>query len=145
MASVAFAIVVTSRFVGATSLSSNPCMHVTFTPTLRHAKADIHLFLNARPNASMHTHVKSYHLHLPICILLTAKSSAALLNSLQSGPVDRNLVVHLIRFARDTVKMLVLTIDLLSHRPAKHTERFGTPVNNLPACKSMRCSKGMET
>ena len=53
------------------------------------------------------------------------------MNPIQSCPVHGNLIIHLIRLARNPLNVLVLRIDLLAHRAAEVVEALGCAVEGI--------------
>lgn len=80
------------------------------------------------PNASLmledHQAPKSTHL----CLLDAYKLPYVL----QPVPVQRNLIVNLVRLVGDTVKMIILTGDLMAHGGADFVDLCGAAMQYLP-------------
>ena len=53
-------------------------------------------------------------------------------NPIQPSPIDRNLIINLIRLVNNPINVLVLAVDLLAHSLTKSIKSLGSAVNGVP-------------
>lgn len=75
-------------------------------------------------------HVFHQHPRTPMYATLTTKLSS-LLNSIQPRTVHSNLIIHLIRLARNPLNMPILRVHLIAHRPAQLIEALSRTVESI--------------
>lgn len=86
------------------------------------------------PAKSTQSNYTPYPRNASICYHITPPSpflSNTLLNPIQPRAIHSNLIIHLVRLARNPLNMLILRVHFLAHRATEMIEAFGCAVEGI--------------